>query len=278
MFAAAKRRKLIYENPFADVRHGEGDPSGRQRFIDCEQTTRLLETAPDWIWRTIIALARYGGLRCPSEVLSLTWADVDWECERLRVVSPKTEHHAGKASRLVPMFPELRPYLDEAWEAAEKGQEYVVPSKYRKAALGPEGWRNCNLRTQFERIIRRAGLEPWPRLFHNLRATRETELAGQFPVHVVAAWLGNTPRIALRHYLQVTESDFAKAVQNPVQSGDESAPAVRNPVQSVSAVTRQETTQPQGVLGVGLLSADDGECRPESLVAGTGFEPATSRL
>jgi integrase len=29
MFTAARRRKLIHENPFAETRHGEGDPSER---------------------------------------------------------------------------------------------------------------------------------------------------------------------------------------------------------------------------------------------------------
>lgn len=278
MFAAAKRRNLIEENPFSEVRHQEGNPAERQRFIDRHTTARLLDAAPDWTWRTIIALARFGGLRCPSEVLSLRWQDVDWEHQRLRVVSPKTEHHAGKGSRMVPLFPELHPSLQEAWDAAEEGQVYVVPTRYRDAAQGPEGWRNCNMRTQFERIIRRAGLAPWPRLFQNLRSSRETELTQEHPLHVVTAWLGNTPKVALRHYLGVTEGDFAKAVQNPVHDTHDSARALQNPVQSVSATIRQETPQPQAVLRVGQTVADAGEYRPESLVAGTGFEPVTSRL
>lgn len=37
--------------------------------------------------------------------------------------------------------------------------------------------RNSNPRTQLMKIIRRAGLKPWPKLFQNLRSTRETELA-----------------------------------------------------------------------------------------------------
>lgn len=68
-----------------------------------------------------------------------------------------------------------------------------------------------NLRTTMEKIIRRAGLSPWPRLFHNMRASRETELTERFPVHVVTAWLGNTPEIARKHYLQVTDEHFRQA-------------------------------------------------------------------
>ncbi|MCP4376076.1 MAG: hypothetical protein GY794_07890, partial [bacterium] len=33
-----------------------------------------------------------------------------------------------------------------------------------------------NLRTQAHRIIKRAGLKPWPKVFQNCRSTRETEL------------------------------------------------------------------------------------------------------
>jgi integrase len=68
----------------------------------------------------IITLARYGKLRCPSDVLSLQWQHVDWDQRRIRVPSPKTEHQ-GKESRMIPMFPELRTALEEAWELAPEG-------------------------------------------------------------------------------------------------------------------------------------------------------------
>jgi hypothetical protein len=51
----------------------------------------------------------------------------------------------------------------------------------------------------------------WPRLFHSMRASRQTKLQREFPLHVVCSWLGNSPRIAQQSYLLVTEDDFAKA-------------------------------------------------------------------
>ena len=54
------------------------------------------------------------GLRCPSEVLSLKWDGFDWEHSRFRVDSPKTEHHPNGAYRIAPLFPELRPFVEEA--------------------------------------------------------------------------------------------------------------------------------------------------------------------
>src|SRR5262249_51540416 len=91
--------------------------------------------------------------------------------------------------------------------------------------------------TQLNRIIRRAGLTPWPKPFHNLRATRQTELAERYPIHVVCSWLGNSPTIAREHYLQVTEEHYtraatetdAKAAQNAARSAAETACQARTP-------------------------------------------------
>lgn len=85
----------------------------------------MLDACPNHHWRTIVALCRFGGLRCPSEALSLRWQDVDWEAGRIVVQSPKTEHDVGKANRTIPLFPELRPILAEAFDLAPDGGEYV---------------------------------------------------------------------------------------------------------------------------------------------------------
>ena len=67
----------------------------------------------------------YRGGRCPSEVLRLTWDDVDWGLKRFTVTSNKTKKQ-GKGSRVVPLFPELEPFLAEAFELAEEGDVYCI--------------------------------------------------------------------------------------------------------------------------------------------------------
>ncbi len=136
----------------------------------------------------------------------MKWSDVNWDQARILIHSPKTEHHEGGESRLVPLFPELAPYLHAVFAEAEPGDGYVI-TRYRQP--------NSNLRTQLKRIIHKAGLKPWPRLFQNLRSTRETELTESFPLHVVTAWIGNSQLVARKHYLQVTDEHFARAAQNP---------------------------------------------------------------
>jgi integrase len=209
-FHDARRRKLIPTNPFAEVSSKSVIRLDQRHFVTRAETEALLIACPNIHWRMIISLARYGGLRCPSEVLSLRWQDVDWEKRRIIVQSPKTEYQ-GKEFRVIPLFPELAEIMEQAWEAAPAGSTYVVDAQYRRSAQGKNGWRNCNLRTTFEKIVRRAGLKPWPKLFHALRSSRETELAQDFPIHVVTAWLGNTPAIAMRHYLLTTDTDFERA-------------------------------------------------------------------
>jgi integrase len=202
-FRAAHRKKLIAENPFGDMKGTSvRENRSREYFLSLEDSLAVLDACPDLQWRLIFALARFGGLRTPSETLLLKLADVDWARNKIRITSPKTAHHEGHEERFIPIFPELRPLLLEAAEAAEPGTEYFI-TKHRQP--------NCNLRTQFERIIKRAGLKPWPKLFQNLRSTRETELAKAFPIHVVCRWLGNSQLVAAKHYLQLQDSDFASA-------------------------------------------------------------------
>jgi hypothetical protein len=108
------------------------------------------------------------------------------------------------------------------WDEAPEGAEYVIPEEYRRRAQGPGGWANANLRTTLEKIIRRAGLEAWPRLWHSMRASCETDLARQFPLAVVAKWLGNTQAVAMRHYVDVTDADFERAIAGG-ETGDDKA-------------------------------------------------------
>jgi integrase len=78
-----------------------------------------------------------------------------------------------------------------------------------KPAVNPK----TNLRTGLIKILKKAGIKPWPKLFQNLRSTRSTELIDQgFPAHVVAAWLGHTVKIAAGHYNQVTDEHFRRAI------------------------------------------------------------------
>jgi len=73
---------------------------------------KVIAVLPDNDWRMTFALPRYGGLRFPSEVEDLKWSDIEWENAVFTVHQKKVEHHPGRGIRVLPIFSELRPYLE----------------------------------------------------------------------------------------------------------------------------------------------------------------------
>jgi integrase len=208
LFRFARRSRLIAANPFDEVKRGVL-ASEHKAFIDAATATLVIDAMKDSQWRLLVALARWGGLRVPSEPKLLRWQDIDWERNRFTVHSPKTEHHHGGESRVVPIFPELRPYLVERFEQAYEGDVYVLPMM--------QTYESTAYRNQLDRTVRKLGLDRWPRIFHNLRSSRQTELRQQYPGYVGCAWLGNSERVADKHYHQVTESHFDCATHSATQ-------------------------------------------------------------
>lgn len=112
-FRAAVCKQLIAENPFVDLASPAQVNKSRDHFIGRDVAGKVIDACPDAEWRLIVALSRYGGLRCPSEHLALQWTDIDWQAQPITVRSPKTEHHQDGDSRVIPFFPELRPFFEE---------------------------------------------------------------------------------------------------------------------------------------------------------------------
>lgn len=232
IFGRACRWGMIQASPFAHLKAGSQSNPDRAFYVPADVVLAILNECTDPQWRTIIGLSRFAGLRCPSEIVGLRWGDVDWERWRLTVRSPKTAAHEGHDVRLVPIGPELRPILQAAFDQAQVGSEAVVP-RLRDARV--------NLRTTFLKLIARAGFKPWPRLFHNLRASCENDWAERFPGHVVADWLGHSPKVAREHYLQTRDAHFEMATGiTPEQGGNKSGnKAAQNAAMQAAARLRK---------------------------------------
>ena len=131
-----------------------------------------------------------------------------------------------------------------------------------------------NLGTTFRKIIARAGVEVWPKPFQNLRASRQTELEQVSPTYVVCNWLGNTPSVAHKHYLTVTEQNYQDAVKGGGETGDWLG--MQTPATTRTGA-HKKTRTPQEVRANASFSEVVGILE-NARVAGTGFEPVTSRL
>ncbi len=194
IFNAARDQEVIARNPFAKL-PSASIAAERERYVSASDAAKVLAALPPGPHRVNFALARYAGLRVPSETQGLRWSDVAWEQNRLQVYAPKT-----KTRRVVPLCPELVAVLQDAFDAAPEGAEFVAP-------LASAG----SLARVIRAAIRRAGVREWPRLMQACRQACETDWLDRFPSHVAAAWLGHSALVQQKHYAQVTDAHFAAA-------------------------------------------------------------------
>jgi len=265
LFAYASRKGVHPGlNPFEHLPTGDVVDHRRQFHLPADDAARVLAELEGrgglttGELRLAFVLARWGGLRVQSEAPTLTWADIDWAGGVFTVQCPKTAHLPGHETRTVPLFPEVAAELTAALHRAEPGAVYVLPWL--------RGHTFQAFRTPLVQAVRRAGLEPWPKLWHNLRATRQTELTNAHPEHVVCGWLGNSGKVARAHYLHTTDDHLARAVAGE----SEAHRAVRNPVRAVHAggCTDHKKTPSRCVKGQGDAGRTPRVARP-------GLEPGT---
>ncbi len=274
VFGKAVRWGLLTSNPFQYVTAGSMANADRAFYVDRGTIGLILDRCPGDEWRAIIMLARYAGLRCPSEHAGLRWRDVNWEKGTLLVRSPKTAGHGDEhAVRVVPIDDDLMPVLIRLHEAAPDGAEKVLTR-----VRGP----GINLRTQLERIMEEAGITPWPRMFHNLRASCATDWVEKIPPHAVAKYLGHSPMIAATHYLIARDAhlDLAKGIgksgTNPATQAHRHAPKGDQRGQGRKHTGDENLDNPSGLVAVGAecdsVGAEKNSAEAEQ-VTPMGFEP-----
>ena len=129
--------------------------------------------------------------------------------------------------------------------------------------------------------ILKAGLLPWPKLFNNLRSTRETELAKNYSLQAATAWIGNTPTIALKNYLQITEQEWQNATMFRPESVPPSVISGHFSVQQDQAElcnSSQSLTQVNGSCEVMRNDASVNEVLQKGKMTSLGLEPRTYGL
>jgi len=221
MFKDAVDRQLIARNPFVGVRRPKATNPERQVYVPAEVIERVIDYMPDPEWKLLVSMARYMGLRVPSEAFSLTWDCVNWDSRLLRVPSPKTER-VGKPFRIAPIPPQVWTHLDRVWQQAPQGSKWVFERLRQRDSmnLAKRGfWAALNLRKGLQTYLTKAGIRPWPKLWQALRASAATDLATRLPGHVVSAMLGHTQKVAEAHYLMVTEEHYRAVAGLPPREG-----------------------------------------------------------
>ena len=86
MFAYAVEHEWLPRNPFAKLK-ASSIAATRAHYVTPEQTELIFRAIDAYFgvdsseaieWRLLVGLARYAGLRTPSETHAITWRGVDW--------------------------------------------------------------------------------------------------------------------------------------------------------------------------------------------------------
>lgn len=230
IFNFAIELNAIQTTPMAKIKAGTMANPNRLTYVSKETIEKVISVCPSAEFRLVIAFARYAGLRCPSELVTLRWEDINWNTNRFIVRASKTAHLENGGIRELPIFADLRPHLTAYLREHPTKTGLIFPRTYSH---------ETNLREKFERYILKAGIPLWPRLFQNLRSSVETELSKTHSIQTACAWLGNSPNTAMKHYLQVLDEDFNRAATG--EGGVKSGVKVEGKaVESVHASVRQD--------------------------------------
>jgi site-specific recombinase XerC len=197
IFKFAVDTELLSKNPFAGVSGGIEVNLSRQVYVDRETIYRVMAHCRDDADRLLLALARFGGLRIPSEIRHLRFCDFTGSVIRI--------HPATKTgAREVPLFGEIREIINRM--EAGLGENFS-PAAIVFANLG-------KFRYRIVSAIAASGVERWEKLFVNLRSSCITDMAERgYTEKTLDAIFGNSAAVRSRHYVQFRkEKEYAKVL------------------------------------------------------------------
>jgi len=178
------RTGVIEANPFKNLRGGSVPASpDLQQYIPVEEALHVMEHANAGT-RLLIALARFGAQRIPSEAFELRWSDVRQD-EGVLIVPDKKR----KLRRQVPITGVLRDELARVANGSAPDPDASIVTRSR-----------FNLHKDLNRALERAGVERWKRPFQNLRASCETDIRQHAPSHIASMIVGHSRKVGDDHY------------------------------------------------------------------------------
>jgi integrase len=204
IFNCATRWEYLDESPMKQVpKLSQANPAN-SHYVEDSVFRQVLNHETNPVVQAVMALARYCGLRIPSEVKELTWGDVDLGRARLRVVASKTANKPKHHVRHVPI-PKI---VGATLRALPQGgrADLVFPRLVSAQYLG----------RRLKAICKRLHVPMWPRAAQNLRASCAIDYARLVSPPVAAQFMGHSMLVAETHYVSPQQSDFQRISDDPL--------------------------------------------------------------
>lgn len=202
----AIRKGLIRTNPFLESPRTDRISRLNEKIVSRSVVDTIIKTLKKPEDRMVLGMARYAGVRVPSEVENLKIGDWDRERNLISVLSPKTAGR-GKPSRLIPLEPELTILLEDNIPSDASPEDWMFPSLRRSKTNQAKGVRDRVLSA-----MKSLNIPKWDSLFQCLRRSAITDWFETYGLSKASRWTGNTPKIMEKYYLQLGDSKAVDAV------------------------------------------------------------------
>ena len=211
------------QNPFAKMKERK-TTENEIRYVEIKEYLALMDKAKNLWWRGFLSIAYGSGLR-RNEILHLTWKDIDFENQLIKVTAKKPSKKIlewdpkGRRNRIVPMSDENCQLLADLHAQAKEHYPYIFISLQRlkrireRQKIGNWDTRSQvinNLDRNFRLLRSKVGIEEC--VLHDLRRSAITNWAKKIPIQVVQQLAGHEDISTTRkYYLAVRPEDLASA-------------------------------------------------------------------
>ena len=196
---AVNEWEWLEDNPLRKIRRMK-EPSGRIRFLDDEERSKLLlacKEAPYEHLYTIVVLALSTGAR-RGEILNLRWADID--IERGQIVLHETKN--GER-RVIPLNGHAYNLIVEHRKTRRTDTELLFPSQ--------KGDKPYEIKRSWEGAIAKAGIDDFK--FHDLRHSAASYLAmNGATLAEIADVLGHKTLQMVKRYAHLSDAHTSAVV------------------------------------------------------------------
>jgi integrase len=188
-------------NPVAKVKKPQW-PQGRVRFLDDTERKALLEVcrkSPNPCLYDIVVLALSSGMRY-SEIMNLTWADVD--LNRAVVILQETKNGERRA---VPLVGHAMDCIKERSRIRRLDNPHVFPAPRNTGEP-------INIQTSWRKAVKEAGITDFH--FHDLRHSAASYLAMNGATTAeLAEILGHKTLAMVKRYSHLSQSHTSKVLE-----------------------------------------------------------------
>jgi len=205
-YMLAIRGEKLYHRPYIPRLD---EDNARQGFFEPDEFSAILPHLPDYV-RPAIRFAYITGWRIRSEVLALTWAQIDFAAGTVRLEVRTTKNKHG---RTFVMTPELRALLELQRRLVAEGTPWVFPYRGQRLGRFDKSWRTACLKAGLGKLISEKPRRiETPRLPHDFRRTAVRNLTRAGIAESIAMKMtGHKTRAVFDRYDIVSERDLREA-------------------------------------------------------------------